>query len=274
MELLDTIESKNHLLQVQEKLLESQRHIRSELETAAGYLESLLPPSGQSVFGINCDWIFQPSTDLGGDCFGFHKLDEENVAIYVIDVCDHGVGAALLSVTLMHLLRSQGFWRIDFTNPIEVLHGLNKFFYKKTAANSYFTIWYGVYNNPKNRLTFSNGGHPPAILVPSDASLASRRLYVPGIAIGCSSEASFSNSSCPMHPGDTLWVFSDGAFEFTKSDGGRQNMNNWIQSLDSFSRPSLETLEPVANHLKELHGSPTFDDDVCVLRLRFPTSQN
>ena len=41
-------------------------------------------------------WRFQPSTQLGGDAFGYHWLDEQRLAIYLLDVCGHGVTEAEL----------------------------------------------------------------------------------------------------------------------------------------------------------------------------------
>ena len=90
-------------------------------------------------------WLLVPSTELGGDSFGYHEIDEDHIAFYLLDVCGHGVGAALLSVTAINVLRSAALPRTDFRDPGAVLSSLNEAFPMERQNNMYFTIWYGVY---------------------------------------------------------------------------------------------------------------------------------
>src|SRR4029077_15457359 len=57
------------------KLAESQRQLAREVSEAAKYVESLLPAS-LSQGPVRIEWKFVPSTQLGGDAFGYHWLDE------------------------------------------------------------------------------------------------------------------------------------------------------------------------------------------------------
>ncbi|MBW1801380.1 MAG: response regulator, partial [Deltaproteobacteria bacterium] len=70
-----------------------------EIAEAASYVKSLLPPC-ISEGRVRTDWRFHPSTALGGDSFGYHWLDEDHFVIYLLDVSGHGVGAALLSISI------------------------------------------------------------------------------------------------------------------------------------------------------------------------------
>ena len=75
-------------------LEESQARLRAELAEAAAYVRSLLPTPLRGE--VRADWEYIPSTSLGGDALGYHTLDADQLAIYLLDVCGHGVGAALL----------------------------------------------------------------------------------------------------------------------------------------------------------------------------------
>ena len=77
-------------------LQESQRRLAAELAEAADYVASMLPEKLDGV--IKTDWKFVSSTSLGGDAFGYHWLDDNHFVMYLLDVCGHGVGAALLSI--------------------------------------------------------------------------------------------------------------------------------------------------------------------------------
>ncbi len=144
-------------------LKRSEERLAAELSEAAKYVISLLPErlSGE----ITTDWQFVPSVELGGDAFGYHWLDDNHLAIYLLDVCGHGVKAALLSISAINVLRNQTLAATDFLAPSEVLSGLNKVFQMDRHNDMYFTIWYGVYDKKSRRLTYSNGGHPAPILM-------------------------------------------------------------------------------------------------------------
>ncbi|MBT8333422.1 MAG: PAS-domain containing protein, partial [Deltaproteobacteria bacterium] len=135
-----------------------------ELSEAAEYVKNILPHPLQKG-KINIDWKFVPSTSLGGDAFGYYWLDENHFVIYLIDVSGHGVGAALLSVSVINALRSQSLTGTDFKDPAQVLASLNKAFPCEENNYMFFTIWYGVYNKSTRELIYASGGHPPALFI-------------------------------------------------------------------------------------------------------------
>src|SRR5262245_21907037 len=84
------------------QLAESQRLLAEEVAQAARYVQSLLPP--KLTGDVRIDWLFVPSTQLGGDMFGYHWLDSDHLAVYLLDVSGHGVGSSLLAVSAANLL--------------------------------------------------------------------------------------------------------------------------------------------------------------------------
>ena len=111
--------------------------LNSELAEAAEYVKFLLPqPITEGP--LQADWRFVPCTSLGGDSLGYHWLDEDSFAIYLIDVCGHGVGAALHSVSVLNVLRSKNLQNTDFRRPDQVLAGLNAVFPMDTPQGHVF----------------------------------------------------------------------------------------------------------------------------------------
>ena len=167
-----------------QKLQESQRELAAEVAQAARYVASLLPARLKGPLSV--DWKFIPSTQLGGDSFGYHWLDPDHFALYLLDVSGHGVGASLLSVSAMNVLSSQALPGTDFRDPVQVLGALNKTFEMERHDNKYFTIWYGVYAKPRRQLIYSGGGHPPALLFtgPDAASAKLVKLDSQGPMVG------------------------------------------------------------------------------------------
>ena len=132
---------------------------------AGGQVRPVALPEKLKKGLIKTDWRFVPSAELGGDSFGYHWLDDDHFAFYLLDVSGHGVGAALLSVSAMNALRSQALPKTDFRQPSQVLFALNNAFQMDQQNGLYFTIWYGVYHKPTRRIDYSGGGHPPALLI-------------------------------------------------------------------------------------------------------------
>src|SRR6185436_17939886 len=95
------------------KLAESERQLAKEVSDAAEYVQSLLPVAMKDG-PVRIDWRFVPSTQLGGDAFGYHWLDEKHLAIYLLDVSGHGVGSSLLAVSVLNVLSHRTLPATDF----------------------------------------------------------------------------------------------------------------------------------------------------------------
>lgn len=248
-------------------LVRSQQHLAAELNEAAQYVRSLLPEPLKG--DITSEWLFVPSTQLGGDSFGYHWLDKDHLAIYLLDVCGHGVGAALLSISAMNVLRSHALPNTDFHNPGAVLTGLNDAFQMERHNNMYFTIWYGVFNRPRRKIVFARGGHPPAILLtgdpPGQRNLV--ELKSPGLVIGSMPGLKYKTGEHAVGAHAQLFLFSDGVYELKKPDGAMWEFADFVKTLQAPPRPEETQLEAILRRAREVQGSDTFEDDysmVCV----------
>ncbi len=250
------------LIDTQAELLKAQKRLSDELAEAAKYVRSLIPPPCAEPVAI--DWRYLPSEQLGGDCLGYHFLGETKVALYVLDICGHGVGAALLSVVLLDVLRSRALPGVDFADPAEVLEALNREFPFQRHGR-FFTIWYGVLDIEKRELTFSTAGHPPAILVGEDGGI--RLLSTNGMATGCKEDATYENIRCPLRRDDSLYVYSDGAYELRSATEEMLSVDELAQ-LFQRATSAAHPLEEVLAELKRRRGSETFVDDVSLLAVK------
>ncbi len=261
--------SKKHYRDQEQKyikaLLESQRQLERELAEAADYVKDLLPkPPAEGPF--RSDWIFQPSTKLGGDCFDYHWAAPDRLVIFLLDVSGHGIGAALLSVSVMNVLRSQVLPQTDFTNPAAVLGALNQNFQMETQNNMYFTIWYGVWTPSTGRLNFACAGAPPAVLLPPEGEPV--ELGTPDMIIGVDPEYTYENRSVDTVPGSRLYLFSDGVYEVRKSGGTMMTFREFTDLLAYQSRQNSEsTVQEVLQQIQGLAGADHFDDDFSLLEL-------
>ena len=243
--------------------------LANDIATAAGYVRSLLPPP-RDLGGVRADWRFIPSASLGGDAFGYHDLDADHLAIYLLDVCGHGVGAALLSVSALTAIRSETLPQTDFRDPAAVLAALNKAFPMERHNDMFFTAWYGVFDRGQRRLRWAGGGHPPALLIQggqSGGQADRRRLESEGPLIGAVEGLEFTADEAEVSPGSRLFVYSDGAFEISRPDGSMWAFDEFVEALAAGGAPAEGRMDALLRRVRELSGRSDFDDDFSIMEL-------
>lgn len=251
------------------RLAESRKQLADEIDQAAVYVRSLLP-APLTTGPVRTDWRFVPSTQLGGDSFGYHWLDDDHFAMYLLDVSGHGVGASLMSVSAMNVLASRSLPNVDFHDPGQVLAGLDTAFDMDRHDGKYFTIWYGVYQPSQRRLRYAGGGHPPAALFAgaSRETAALALLDSEGPAIGFCMGVDFESRDRVLPEYSRIYLFSDGAFEIQNSDGSMWTQDAFLRYLGE--RQSDEApIDAVLAHCVEVHGAPTLEDDCSILQCDF-----
>lgn len=251
--------------------LEKQHHLLQEdLTEASEYVCNLLPEPISVPVQVNR--LFKPSLDLGGDAFDYYWLDDNHLVMYLVDVAGHGAKSALLSVSILNLLRSQALGGTDLYKPSAVLAKLNEVFEMSDRGGNYFTIWYGVYNQETQELVYSSGGHPPSVLI-SDAPGGSiaKSLDSDGIPIGMMPDEEFSNQVCHVSKHDRLYIFSDGVYEIENDNGLLWGFDAFVEmlKLEKNDDPNVNILGTILQAAQRFCGQDTLEDDFSILEIQF-----
>lgn len=250
-------------------LLASQAALDSELKQAAAYVRALLPArlSGH----IRTDWEFIPSTSLGGDSFGYHWIDADHFAMYLLDVCGHGIGAALLSISVINALRSESLNHVDFRDPAQVLAELNQVFKMENHNDMFFTIWYGVYHKGKQEIIYAGGGHPPAIAITGETSETAVpvKLAGQGFIIGAMPDKNYPVASFSLKPFTRLYIFSDGIYEVNGCGGKVCMAEDFVRIVGDLYKENQAHVKGIIDAMKARQGKGIFEDDVSLLEIEF-----
>lgn len=246
-------------------LKESQEKLAAELSEAAAYVQSVLPAPIQEG-QVTASWEFLPSSSLGGDAFGYGPERDGSFGICLLDVCGHGVGAALLSISVLNVIRAESLPGVNFSDPGEVLAGLNNAFPMEKHGEMFFTAWCGTYHPDTRLMRFAAGGHPPAIMVAPDGSTSV--LAAKGPVIGAMPGMKFTAAEAQIVPGARVFVFSDGAYEIQRRDGSMMSHED-LRALLARA-PGENAPAWVMGQLRALNSQPVFDDDVSLVELCFP----
>jgi serine phosphatase RsbU (regulator of sigma subunit) len=101
-------------------------------------------------------------------------------------------------------------------SPARVLTEINREVAAAAADNVELEIFismsYLVVDLDTGTLTYANAGHEPPVLIPAGAE-APVALACAGLVLGVLPEVVYQEESIPLHPGDTLVMFTDGMTE-------------------------------------------------------------
>lgn len=253
-------------------LAKAQSRLNAELRDAAAYVRSLLPQRVRWP-GLAIDWEFIPSLSLGGDSFSYQRLDDGRLAFFLIDVSGHGIEAALLSVTVMNLLKAKSLGALDYGSPRSVLERLNESFRIEDQNNMYFTIWYGVWDPTVRAVRYATGGSPPALLCkPGEKA---EELVSEGPIIGVDETAAFPEREAYVPLGSQLYLFSDGLYEIRLTDGSLLRWDDFVALFEAHSADcarSPDCISPIrriVDEVRERSAREPFADDVSILEISF-----
>jgi phosphoserine phosphatase RsbU/P len=187
------------------ELERSNRRMREELAAAALVQEALLPSSVPRLAGAEFAWHYRPCAELAGDLLGLVALPGGRACLYVLDVVNHGVKAALLAVMINRVLSR--LLSDTPMSPSEIAAQLHREFPWDDRTEQFFTLMLGVLDRPAETFRYVAAGHPGPLLVPRAAE--SRCLRAPGSPIGLGS-GEYEEHLLSLSAGDRLYLYSDG----------------------------------------------------------------
>lgn len=245
------------------KLAASQQELAREVAQAARYVQSLLPPPLTGAVTIASKFV--PSTQLGGDMFGYHWLDPDHLAIYLLDVSGHGVGSSLLAVTAASVLTAMSLPDTDFRDPARVGTRLNDTFQMERQDGKYFTIFYGVFQKSTRKLRYCNAAHPAALLYSGGGlkELGSDNPVIGMLPPGMP----FDAAEVDVGPDARLLVFSDGVYEIERADETFWPFREFVEfTTASLADPALA--DKLYAECQRLGRGPVLADDFSILDAR------
>lgn len=166
--------------------------------------------------------LLRPSGHVGGDLVGFFPLDARRIAFFAIDVAGHGVASAIMAARLAGMLSSapaEGNVALDMGAgapprpfpPEEVARRLNRMVLEQMQVDQYFTCIYCDADLVSGRVRLVQAGHPHPLLLRADGQV--ERLGAGGMPVGLLPDALHDRVELHLHPGDRLFLMSDGMTE-------------------------------------------------------------
>jgi sigma-B regulation protein RsbU (phosphoserine phosphatase) len=274
-----------------ERLIAEQKEkerLQSELEIAHEVQAQLFPRENIGTSTLELHGICRPARIVSGDYYDFLSYGPEQVAIAVGDISGKGISAALLMATIHSAVRayeqeqlvSVGTAAVYGTtgriaavaahvappSPGQMLWLLNRHLFQSTQPEKYATLFLGFYDDQKHRLTYSNAGHLPPIILATDGTI--RRLETGGTVVGLFPDRDYEEETVELYPGDIFIAFSDGITE-PENEFGEFGEERLIETIATYRHLPLERItEHAVSAIQDWIGSTEQPDDITLVLAR------
>lgn len=217
--------------------------------------------------------LYGPAEVVSGDLYDVVRLDEEHIAMSLMDATGHGLTAALLAAYARKWMRrgdSSGEEAAAYS-PESMLRRMNQELLSTQLSECQFiSAIQAVYNERTQEMTWSRGGGCYPILVRRDHP--SMQIRSEGPLVGVSPDARFETVRIQLRPGDTLLFHTDGLETLMGDDeeNGRYDITatEWFAALTEES--IHDQIEAIRRRLDDPGIHLVQRDDVTVIGLHLP----
>jgi phosphoserine phosphatase RsbU/P len=277
-----------------EQLIEEQREkqrLQNELTIAHEVQEQLFPKQITQLESLEVHGFCRPARTVSGDYYDFLTLNGDKMLLAVGDISGKGISAALLMATIHSAVRAYCIEGSPVLrepvavgagagaalmatsasgngdlSPATLLALLNHQLYLSTPMEKYATLFLGYYDGQSRRLTYTNGGHLPPLIIGEHGVV--RRLQQGGTVVGLFDNLSFEEAPVQLEAGELFVAYSDGVTEPENEFGefGEQRLIELVR--ENRHLPLARITEIVTAAVDDWIGPHEQPDDVTLVLAR------
>ena len=266
---IDTMESEmTRYIENLTSITAEKERIVTELTLAQQIQEGTLPGAfpafpDRQEFDI---WAtMTPAREVGGDFYNYFLIDDDHLGLAIGDVSGKGIPAALFMM-VTNILVSE--YAKGGSSPADVLALVNKRICEHNVAEMFVTVWLGILEISTGKLTAVNAGHEYPVLKQDGRYALIKDRH--GFVIGGMEDVSYREYVLQLHPGDCLFVYSDGIPEATDAHQQLFGTERMVTALNENPDASPEeTLKNVRRAVDAFVQEAEQFDDMTMLCLLY-----
>ncbi len=269
----------------------AKQRLENELVIAQEVQAQLFPKEVSQLESLEVHGFCRPARTVSGDYYDFLTLNGEKLILAAGDVSGKGISAALLMATIHSAVRAYSMEGMSILrepiavgaaarsgmmlasgvdgaeiSPSALLSLLNHQLYESTPQEKYATLFLGVYDGVSRKLTYSNGGHLPPVIIGQDGSI--RRLEAGGMVVGLFDNLAFQEGAEHLRPGEIFVAYSDGITE-PENDFGEFGEHRLVELVrENRARPLVEITQLVTGAVDDWIGDKEQPDDITLVLAR------
>lgn len=258
------------LVAEQQEEASARERLDQELLVARRIQDGFLPKSLPAFDDWEMSAYYQPAREVGGDFYEFKHFDDGRLGIFIGDVTDKGIPAAMVMATTRTLLLAVAQSSLS---PGQVLAQVNNLLQVDMPANMFVTCFYAILDPQKGNLVYANAGH----------NLPYRRscqdvfeLKAAGMPLGLMPDMKYEDHSANIDPGEVVLFYTDGLVEAHDDQRNMFGTDRLISLFDEFPDDVSSIIEQLLIELDDFTG-PEWDqeDDITIVGVkRYNTSHH
>lgn len=208
-----------------------------------------------------------PAKHVGGDFFDFFLIDDYHLYFVIGDVSGKGVPAALFMAMSRTLIKATALKGVP---PDICLDDVNKILNLDNESSMFVTVFAGVLNTFTGEVKYCNAGHNPPYLIKKDGGVEELE-STNSIALAITAEENlFSSKSIMLHPGDAIFLYTDGVTEATDSENilfSDNRLHNFLKTVSESSPTDI--VNNVIEQVNAYSSDVMQADDITAMCFKF-----
>jgi sigma-B regulation protein RsbU (phosphoserine phosphatase) len=255
-------------LAIQNDLLQKEMVVRERLETevqlARQIQQTFLPESLPQFENWELAARWKTARQVGGDFYDVFDLPDGRLGLFIADVADKGVPAALFMALTRTLVRAAV---TESVSPAEAMKRVNDLLIPDTRQGMFVTAVYAVLDMEANELTYVNAGHNPPLWIKQDGTI--ERLTRTAIALGVVTGEPVEQRTIKLESCDNLFLYTDGLTESFDAGGEFYGEGRLLEAIRSTPcSTASDLLDAVEKSLLNFVQDMPAADDLTMLVLR------
>ena len=236
--------------------------IERELGIAHDIQMAMLPksPCAPLVGEIDLYAALTPARDVGGDLYDYF-LRDNRLFFCIGDVSGKGVPAALMMAVVRAMFRSE---TSRTESAAVVVDRMNHNLSEEYTTGYFVTMFVGILDLATGRLDYCNAGHEPPIMAGQPLSV---KINLP---VGALSDWNYEGQQAQLHPGDMLFLYTDGISE-AQNAAGEQFGRKYVKQLarEHCTDTAQQLVELMESEVHRHAGDAQQSDDITLLAIKW-----
>ena len=249
--------------------------IGAELNIAAQIQADMLPrlfPAFPEREEFDLYASMTPAKEVGGDFYDFFLIDEDHIGLVMADVSGKGVPAALFMVIAKTLIKNQA--QVCDYSPAKVLMSVNDQLCEGNEAELFVTVWLAIIEISTGKGLAANAGHEHPVIRRAGGQ-HELVIYRHSPAVATMEGTRFREHPFELHPGDSLFVYTDGVPEACNVDNEFFGTDRMLEALnkDPEATPK-DLLSNVREAITDFVGKAPQFDDITMMCFKYSGAEN
>jgi serine phosphatase RsbU (regulator of sigma subunit) len=233
----------------------------ADLAIARTTQQGIVTSAPPQLDGWQVEAVYTPLIQVGGDVYGWRRLDHGVWLFWLADATGHGVAAALFT-TLVALLFNHASAASKTAHGI--LTRVNAEFYSVLRRRSFMTACCAIIEG-NGRLAFAGAGHPPLLIRRRDGLVEA--LPSSHTMMGIDPTMEIGEAVATLASGDAALLYTDGLHSL-KSNSGERLTSQTVAEAFARIDGNADLLPRLIAQLVQRSDAQAFDDDLAAIALR------